>query len=133
MKKLLLPALAACLLLAFSCHKEAQLPATDKVMVRFENTLKFDIVDAIYNEGGVKTTALGMIPAKSKTEYFEFSAFDTASGSPVGTITGTDFTTTLAAWCGSVSHEPLKPGWYNIQIFESRDASLGRYQAEFYP
>jgi len=131
MKKILFATLTLISILTVSCTKP-----DDQVLVRFQNNLDADIVDAQYNFDDTNTTSVGLLPAHSTSDYLEFNYFQIGAELPMGIMEGevgeSNIYASSGLWCGTgVEFSQLKPGKYTISITETGSEEPWHYQLLF--
>lgn len=109
-------------LLVFSaCKKEEDLPATETVMVKFENKTGSDLIGLT-----VSRAAVGDLKSGKTSDYFDYEQlgqqFGYALVEAVGTIDGKKYFTGAACQgiCGTSSAPNgtwLEPGYYKVGVY----------------
>jgi hypothetical protein len=117
--------LFAVLLVFSACKKEENLPATETVMVKFENKTGSDISGLT-----VSRAEVGDLGKGKASDYFDYEQlgqqFGYALVEAVGTVDGKKFFTGAACQgtCGTSSAPHgtwLEPGYYTIGIYIAKD------------
>ncbi|MBI1224327.1 MAG: hypothetical protein GC192_03740 [Bacteroidetes bacterium] len=117
--------LLAALLSIFACKKDDALPATQTVMVKFENKTGYDIKYL-----SVSRAEVGDLKKGKTSEYFSYEQFGQQFGfalvEAVGTIDGKKYFTGSACQgiCGTSSAPHgtwLNPGYYKIGIYIAKN------------